>query len=149
MHPSSLFRIFLSAIFLSLCFYAATSFGQQAAATIPDKPLPPDEAAASFKLPPGFKATCFAAEPAVTPPPSVRHELVVGTTLAGDPSSIPASWILGDCVLSRCAAALLPLAVSAAARAGGTRADGAGGRPSSYRGSSPRSSATASELVAS
>jgi putative membrane-bound dehydrogenase-like protein len=34
----------------------------------PGNPLPPDEAAAAIKLPPGFRATCFAAEPDVQQP---------------------------------------------------------------------------------
>ena len=33
-----------------------------------DRALPPEEAAATMKLPPGFKATVFAAEPAIVQP---------------------------------------------------------------------------------
>jgi putative membrane-bound dehydrogenase-like protein len=68
MRPQSFSRIFLSSIFLSLCLYATTISAQQSATIPSGKPLPPDEAAASFTLPPGFKATCFAAEPAITQP---------------------------------------------------------------------------------
>ncbi|HEY2414454.1 MAG TPA: PVC-type heme-binding CxxCH protein [Pirellulaceae bacterium] len=68
MRPQPYSLIFLSHIFLSLCLYATTSSAQQPTTAPPDKPLPPDEAAASIKLPPGFKATCFAAEPAITQP---------------------------------------------------------------------------------
>ena len=39
-----------------------------------DGPLPPKEAAASIKLPPGFKATLFAGEPDVTQPMSITFD---------------------------------------------------------------------------
>lgn len=57
-------RRHLSALLLCLPFAALA----QAQAT-PDGPaLPPEAAAASWKLPPGFKATLFAGEPAITQP---------------------------------------------------------------------------------
>jgi hypothetical protein len=39
-----------------------------------DGPLPPKEAAASIKLPPGFKATLFAGEPDVVQPMSMAFD---------------------------------------------------------------------------
>ena len=44
-----------------LLFSAATLLGQ-------DKPVPPQEAAGKFKLPPGFAATLFAGEPDLVQP---------------------------------------------------------------------------------
>lgn len=49
-----------------LCFLLVLSFSFAAFAQ--DKPVPPTEAAAKFKLPPGFKATLFAGEPDVVQP---------------------------------------------------------------------------------
>src|SRR5262245_32739904 len=39
-----------------------------AAASAQDRAMPPEEAAATMKLPPGFKATVFAAEPDIVQP---------------------------------------------------------------------------------
>src|SRR5688572_8978154 len=56
---------------------AVVAFCELASAEIPQpydsdksttRPLPPNEAAAQWKLPPGFKATVFAAEPDVRQP---------------------------------------------------------------------------------
>jgi len=50
-----------------LCFVMALLVASQVVFA-QDKPVPPNEAAAKFKLPPGFKATLFAGEPDVVQP---------------------------------------------------------------------------------
>lgn len=57
----------------SLTLLALIAFGPLAAwaqdkPAAADKPLPPDQAAAAWQLPPGFKATLFAAEPEIVQP---------------------------------------------------------------------------------
>lgn len=63
-----MFRGFL--IVSSLCLLAAVCSQARAA----DGPLPPKEAAASIRLPPGFKATLFAGEPDVVQPMSMTFD---------------------------------------------------------------------------
>src|SRR3954470_13267351 len=53
-----------SRCFVFLCGIAVLAMECQAE----DARLAPEDAAASWKLPPGFKATCFASEPAITQP---------------------------------------------------------------------------------
>jgi putative membrane-bound dehydrogenase-like protein len=55
------------AILLVISAVAAAALGQ-------DRALPPEEAAATIKLPPGFKATLFAGEPAIVQPISFTFD---------------------------------------------------------------------------
>src|SRR5262245_64363331 len=49
-------------------FWIAMMALSSLSAVVQDRALPPEEAAATMKLPPGFKATLFAGEPAIVQP---------------------------------------------------------------------------------